>query len=206
MSLSKQLFQLLLLAYPRDFRLAYGPEMTQFFRDCYRDTHSRGLITTVEFWLRVIVDVIRTAPLERWETLRKGETMKNVKKDAIGLIACLLITVVAFLLLGYGRKHEVGSILVIGHALDAIVTAGIVANVVIFLLMMTRRSSTFRTALWSLAIVNGALLLITTLIGSRVDPEFSFGTIFIAYLVSFLFWLTIHWIWSQVRTRPESVA
>lgn len=206
MSLSKRLFQILLLAYPRDFRVAYGPEMTDFFRDCYRDTHSRGLLTVTEFWLHVIVDVIRTAPLERLETLRKGETMKNVKRDAIGLIACLLIIVIAFVLLGYGRKHEVGSILMFGHALDAIVTAGIISNLVIFALMMATRLSTFRTALFSLAIVNGALLLLVTLIGSRVDPGFRFGTVFVAYLVSFIFWATIHWIWSQLRTPSEPVA
>ncbi|HEY0762636.1 MAG TPA: hypothetical protein VGD61_09730 [Pyrinomonadaceae bacterium] len=206
MLLSKQLFQVLLLAYPRDFRVAYGPEMTQCFRDCYRDIQPRGLLTMSDFWLRVIADVIRTAPLERWETLRKGETMKNVKRDAIGLVACLVITVIAFVLLGYGRKHEVGSILMFGHALDAIVTAGILGNLVIFVLMMATRLSTFRTALWSLAIVNGALLLLATLIGSRVDPQFSFGTLFIAYLVSFIFWLTIHWIWSQIRTQAEPVS
>jgi hypothetical protein len=93
-----------------------------------------------------------------------------------------------------------------GHALDAIVTAGIIGNLLIFVLMMATRLSTFRTALWSLAIVNGALLLLATLIGSRVDPQFSFGTLFIAYLVSFIFWLTIHWIWSQVRTQAEPVS
>src|ERR1700752_2321237 len=178
MSFSKQLFQFMLLAYSRGFRFEYGTEMTQVFCDCYRDSNSRGLATVLELWLRVILDVIRTAPLERWETFRKGETMKNVKRDAIGLFACLAIIVVAFLLLGYGRKHEVGSILMFGHALDAIVTAGVIGNLIIFALMMATRLSTFRTALWSLLIVNGALLLIATLIGSRVDPAFSFPTIF----------------------------
>ena len=194
----------MLLAYPREFRFEYGTEMTQVFCDSYRDTNSRG--TVVELWLRVILDVIRTAPLERWETLRRGETMKNVKRDAIGLLACLAIIVLAFLLLGYGRKHEVGSILMFGHALDAIVTAGVISNLIIFVLMMATQRSTFRTALWSLLIVNGVLLLISTLIGSRVDPAFSFPTIFIAYLVSFIFWLTIHWLWSQIRTPTEPVA
>jgi hypothetical protein len=177
--------------------------MTQVFGDCYRDSNSRGLITLLEFWLRVVLDVIRTAPLERWETLRKVETMKNVKRDVIGLVACLAISVVALLLLGYGRKNEVGSILMIGHALDAIVTAGIIGNLIIFVLMIATRLSTFRTALWSLLIVNGALLLLATLIGSRVDPAFSFPTIFVAYLASFAFWATIHWIWSQIRISTE---
>ena len=196
----------MLLAYPREFRFEFGSEMTQVFCDCYRNTHSRGLVTVAEFWLRVIVDVIQTAPLERWETFRKGETMKNVKRDAIGLVACLAIIVVAFLLLGYGRKNDVGSILMLGHALDAIVSAGVISNLIIFVLMMTTRLSTFRTALWSLLIVNGALLLIATLIGTRVDPGFNFPTILVAYIVSFLFWLAIHWIWSQIRTQSEPVA
>jgi len=203
MSLSKQLFQFMLLAYPREFRFEYGTEMMQVFCDSYRDTNSRG--TVVELWLRVILDVIRTAPLERWETLRRGETMKNVKRDAIGLLACLAIIVLAFLLLGYGRKHEVGSILMFGHALDAIVTAGVVSNLIIFALMMATRLSTFRTALWSLLIVNGALLLIATLIGSRVDPTFNFPMVIASYLISFVFWLAIHWIWSQIRTPTEPV-
>jgi len=67
--------------------------MTQVFCDGYRDSES-----AVEFWLRVIVDVIQTAPLERWETFRNGETMKNVKRDALGLLGCLAITAVALVL------------------------------------------------------------------------------------------------------------
>lgn len=193
----------MLLAYPREFRLDYGPEMTQVFCDCYRDSNSRGLATVAELWLRVILDVIRTAPLERWETLGKGATMKNLKRDALGLFACLAIVVLAFLLHSYVRTHGGGSI---GYALDAIVTAGIVSNLIIFGLMMATRLSSFRTALWSLLIVNGALLLLATLIGTRVDPTFNFPAVLASYVVSFLFWLAIHWIWSQIRTTTEPVA
>ena len=177
MSPSKHLFQLLLLAYPRDFRLEYGSEMTLVFCDCYRDSNSRGLVTVLDLWLRVILDVIRTAPLERWETFRKVETMKNLKRDAIGLGACLAIIVVAFLLHGYARNNGAGPILMLGYALDAIVSAGVISTLIIFVLMMVAKRSTFRTALWSLLIVNGALLLISTLIGMRVDPTFNFPTI-----------------------------
>jgi len=194
----------MLLAYPREFRFEYGTEMTQVFCDSYRDTNSRG--TVVELWLRVILDVIRTAPLERWETLRRGETMRNVKRDALGLLGCLAIVGVALIPHRYMVTHGVGSMFLLGYALDAIVTAGVIGNLIIFVLMMAKRRSTFRTALWSLAIVNGALLLIAILIGIRVDPAFSFPTLFIAYLVSFIFWLAIHWLWSQIRTPAEPVA
>ena len=176
--------------------------MTHVFCDCYRDSNSRGLATVVELWVRVILDVIRTAPLERWETLGKGETMKNLKRDALGLFVCLAIVVVALLLHGYIRTHGGSSI---GYALDAIVTAGVISNLIIFGLRMATRLSTFRTALWSLLIVNGALLLLATLIGTSVGG-FNFPMVLMSYVVSFLFWLTIHWIWSQIRTPTEPVA
>jgi hypothetical protein len=203
MSTSKQLFQLLLFAYPRDFRLAYGSDMTQVFCDSYRDSNSRG--TVLEFWLRVILDVMRTAPLERLETFGKGETMKNLKRDVIGLVACLAIIVVALIPHHYLVTHGAGSLYLLGYALDAIITAGVIGNLIIFVLMLAKRRSTFRTAMWSLLIVNGALLLIAILLGIRVGG-ISFPAVILAYVVSFLFWTTIHWIWSQVRTPAEPVA
>jgi hypothetical protein len=204
MSLSKQLYQLLLLAYPREFRLDYGSEMTQVFCDCYRDSNSRGVPTVLEFWPRVILDVIRTAPLERWETLGKGETMKNLKSNVLGLLACVAIIVVALLMHSYVLKTGVGSTFLLGFALDAIVTAGVVGNLIIFVLMMATRHSTFRTALWSLLIVNGALLLIAILIGTRVGG-FNFPAVLMSYVVSFIFWTAIHWIWSQIRSSTQPV-
>lgn len=201
---SKRLFRLMLLAYPREFRLEYGSEMTQLFRDCYRDVESGGL---VGFWLRMIYDVLRTAPRERLETLGKdSETMKNLKTDAIGFLACVAIIVAAFFLLDYGRKHEVTPILLVGSALDAIVTAGVISTLIIFPLVKFTRLSRFRTALWSLLIVNGALLLIATLIGNAVDPHFNFPWVLGGYLASFIFWLTIHWLWSQTKPSTEPLA
>ena len=205
MSLSKYLYQLLLRAYPREFRLEYGSEMTQVFCDCYRDSNSRGLVTVLEFWPHVILDVIRTAPLERWETLGKGETMNNLKRDAIGLLACVAIIVVALLMHSFVLKTGFGLTFLLGYALDAIATAGIVGNLVIFVLMMATRHSTFRTALWSLLIVNGALLLLAILIGIRVGG-FNMPGVVLSYVESFLFWTTIHWIWSQIRTSTAPVA
>lgn len=201
MSLSNQLFQLMLLAYPREFRLEYGPEMTQLFRDCYRDIQADGLMSALVFWRCMILDVLRTAPLERWEALeRRCETMKNVKTDVLGLLACLAIIAGALLVFGYLRKSELASIAIVGYALDAIITAGVVSSLIIFLLALATRLRTFHTALWTLAIVHGALLLIATLLGIRVDPGFRFGMVLVAYTVSFIFWLGVHWLRSQLRT------
>src|SRR5689334_13849374 len=126
-------------------------------------------------------------------------TMKNLKSDLIGLFACLAIIALAFLLLGYVRNHE--TIVIFGHALDAIITAGIISNLIIFPLLILTRLSAFRTALWTLLAVNGALLLIATLIGNRVDPGFNFPRVLASYLVSFAFWLAIHWLRSQMRPQ-----
>jgi hypothetical protein len=207
MSRSSRVFQFVLRAYPRAFRLEYGLEMTQLFHDCDRDSQIGRSIDRARFWLHMILDVIRTAPLERWEALGKDRTiMKNLKTNALGLLVCLVVIVLAFLLLGYGRRHEVASILLLGHALDAIVTAGVIGNLIIFALFSFTHFSRFRTALWSLLLVNGSLLLIATILGSVVDPQFSFAKVFLGYLVSFLLWLSIHWIWSQTGTPSEPVA
>ena len=188
----------MLRAYPREFRLEYGLEMTQLFRDCYRDIQSGGLISAIDLWRRLILDVVRTAPLERWEALgRRYKIMKNLKSNLIGLLACLAIIAVAFLLFDYGKRHEVGTIWM--FALDAIVTAGVVANLIIFPLMTLTRFSTFRTALWTLVVVNGALFCFSALLGGLVGG-FNLPAVLFSYLISLAFWLTIHWLLSQIGT------
>ena len=201
MSVSEQLYQLMLRTYPREFRREYGPEMAQVFRDTRRELHDAARANFAAFWLRTIVDVIRSAPGEHWESLRKEyHIMQNLKRDAIGFLACVTIIVLMFLLLGYARKHEVGSILIFGRALDAIVTAGVVGNLIVFILVKVTRLSALRVALWTLIAVNGILLIISLIIGSRVDTQFSFAKVFAGYAISFSFWLAAHWLWSQIKT------
>jgi hypothetical protein len=201
MSLAKRLFQIMLLAYPREFRLAYGMEMTQVFRDCYRDIQSDGFTSGIAFWLRMILDVIRTAPLERWEALgRRYKLMKNLKSNVIGLVVCVAIIAVTLVLFDYARRHNVALIGIIGYSLDAIICAGILSTLIIFPLVMVRRVFAFRTVLWILLFVHGGLLLLAILIGIRVG--FNFPAVLVSYVVSFAFWLTIHWLLSQIRTQP----
>jgi hypothetical protein len=176
--------------------------MTQLFRDCYRDIQSDGFTGAIAFWLRMILDVIRTAPLERWEALgRRYKLMKNLKSNVIGLVVCVAIIAVTLVLFNYGRKHEVALIGIIGYLLDAIICTGAVSTLIIFPLVMVRRVSAFRTALWTLLIVHGGLLLIAILIAIRVGG-FNFPAVLASYVVSFAFWLTIHWLLSQLRTQP----
>lgn len=195
----QRLFQLILLAYPREFRHDYGAQMTQLFRDCYRvEKVNRGVLGVGRLWFRTLLDLGRAAPREYLAILGKEHSlMRNPGKNALGFLGSIALVVMAVLLLSYGRKHEVSTILVFGRALDALATAGIVGNLIIFLLMTITRLNPLRIALWTLMVVNAALLLATAIIGSKVDPAFNLGGVVLAYTISFVFWFSIHWIWSK---------
>ena len=199
----QRLFSLILLAYPRQFRHAYGAQMTQLFQDCYRfEKVNRGLIGVGALWCRTLLDLARAAPREHLESMEKEHaSMRNLGKNALGLLGSIALIVIAFLLLSYGRKNEVSTILVLGRTLDALVTTGIVANLIIFLLMSVTRLNQLRIALWTLIAVHGVLLLVAVLLGSKVDPNFQLGGVLLGYVVSFVFWLSFHWIWSKASAE-----
>src|SRR5436190_13847462 len=142
----QKLFQMVLFAYPRDFRHEYGSQMEQFFRDCYRDEKtSRGHLGVGALWFRTLLDLARAAPREHWEKLgRDNPIMKNLGKNALGLLGSIALIVIAFLLMSYGKKHEVSAILVFGRILDAAMTAGIVGNLIVFLLVTIMRFNPLR--------------------------------------------------------------
>jgi hypothetical protein len=195
----------MLLFYPREFRRDFGPDMAQVFQDCYRsEQRSRGPGGIWSLWFQTFLDLARTAPKEHLEKLGKDDSvMNNFRRDALALLGCIAIIVVAFLLLSYGRRHEVPAILIIGRALDALVTAGIVGNLIVFLLAKLTKFNPVRIALWTFLVVHGGLLLIAALIGSRVDPQFSLTGVLIAYVVSFIFWFALHWIWAKSKGSAE---
>jgi hypothetical protein len=202
MSKAERFFRVLLLAYPREFRLEYEREMLTVFRDCYRVEEDRGKL--YRLWWRVLFDVVQSAPKEHFEKFEKENLlMKNLRSDAIALIGCISIIVVALLLLNYGRKHEVASILIFGYALDALVTAGVVGNLIVFLLVNLTRFNPLRIALWTFLTVNVVLASIAAIIDSRVASPSRPGPILIGFAVSFLFWLGIHWLWAQRQNRQR---
>jgi hypothetical protein len=195
---AQKIFRLLLLAYPSEFRREYGPHMTQVFRDCYRaEEREPG-----RFWVATVLDLIRAAPREHLERLGKENSiMKNLRRDALALLGTLGIVVIAFLLLSYGRKHGVHSIIVFGYVLDALVTAGILGNIIVFLLVKTTRLNPVRTALWTFLVISAAPVLLLALTVGRSDPQFRLGSVAIGYVVSFLFWFALHWMWAKSKRQ-----
>jgi hypothetical protein len=195
---SSRVYKLLLSAYPCSFRREYGYQMQQVFRDRYRDEARRNRrLAIAGYWLRTLLDLIPSAAREHSENLRKDH---NMRRDIVSLVGCTCIILIAFTLLSYGRTHEVSAILIFGRTLDAIVTTGIIGNLLVFVLIKTTRHDSFRIALWSFLVVHGVLALLLAIIGPRLEPQFRFGPILLAYVLSFLFWVGLHWAW-QLSNR-----
>ena len=198
MNISCKLYGLLLLAYPPEFRSEYGGQMLQVFRDCYRAEARSGWLPG--FWFRTLLDLVMTAAKERADSSGRDGVFMNRRSDAVALAVCVGIIVVAFLLLSYGRKNEIGSILLFGYVLDALITTGVVGNLIVFILNKATKLNPVRTAVWTFGIIHGALLLLSVLLISRAFPRFNLAATIVGYVVSFAIWAGFHIAWHR---RPE---
>jgi hypothetical protein len=178
--------------------------MLQVFRDSYRDASvRRRMFATVNFWLAILCDLVVSASRQHLENFEEvNGAMNNVRRDLIAVIGCAVIILTAFLLLNYGRVHEVASVLVFGRVLDAVVFTGIVGNVIVFLLVKLSRRDSFRIACWTFLVVNALSALLVAVVGSRIDPQFRLGATVMAYVASLIFWLLLHYLW---RSTARSV-
>jgi len=188
-----------LLAYPPEFRGEYGGQMLQVFRDSYRAEARSGSLPV--FWLRTLIDLVMTAVKERADSSGKESVFMNRRSDALALAVCVGIIIVAFLLLSYGRKNEIGSILLFGYILDALVTTGVVGNLIVFILNKATKLNPVRTALWTFAIIHAALLFVSVFMIGRLVPRFNMAATVVGYVVSFAIWAGLHYAWW--RHRPE---
>jgi len=206
MNLSSRIYRILLLAYPSEFRREYGGQMVLVFRDGYRDEVDRNRhFAFVTYWLNTLLDLVVTATKEHSQNFGKDrQLMTNMRRDIIALLGTIAIIVAALALLNYGRSHEVSSILAVGRVLDAIVTAGIVGNLVVFLLVKFTQWNSLRIALWTFVVVHAVLVIIIAILGPQVEPQFRLGPILLAYVLSFLFWFGLHWAWRSMRQEVAS--
>ena len=169
---AEKLFRFILLVYPREFRREFGPDMAQVFRDCYRaEERNNGPLGIGLLLFHTLLDLVRNAPKEHLENFGKDNSvMKTLRKDALALLGCVGIIVVAFMLLSYGRKHEASYMPIIGYSLDALIAAGIVGNLIVFVLVKATRLNPLRTALWTLLAVDVA---VHAALGDWLAPTFA---------------------------------
>jgi hypothetical protein len=202
LNISTRVYRCLLFAYPAHFRRRFGNQMLQTFRDSYRfEVNKPG------FWLRTLVDLVLTAAQERADSSgREGVLMNNARRDAMALLACAGIIVIAVLLLSYGRKNEVSSILTFGYVLDALITTGVVGNLVFFILAKTTKLNRLRIALGTFAVVHALLLLLAVVVAGKADPGFNMGAVTVGYVVSFLIWTGLHWAWHRTDGSRQEQA
>ena len=198
------IYSLLLFAYPRSFRREYGSQMVLLLVDCQRD--ARTTSARRRLWLRTVFDLIRTAPLEHLNNLKEeNNLMRKLHRDLVAIGACVLLIVGALLLLNYGRSHQVPSILLFGHILDALAFTGIVGNLIVFLLVKLTSLRPLRVAFWTFLIVCLVPALALTLIAAAGNSNISAPNVLIGYVVSFLFWYGLHWLWSN-KLKPSETA
>jgi len=194
------IYSILLLAYPREFRREYGSQMVLLLLDCQRD--ARTTSARARLWLRTVFDLVRTAPREHLNNLKEeNKLMRKLHTDLIAIGGCVLLILGALLLLNYGRSHQVSSILLFGHVLDALVFTGIVGNLIVFLLVKLTSLRPLRVAFWTFLIVTLVPALALALIAGA-DPNFKVPNVIIGYVVSFLFWYGLHWLWSN-KLKPS---
>lgn len=70
-SISGRVYEALLVAYPKEFRRAYGPQMAQVFEDLRREERQRaGAFGITRLWVRTLLDLGATAFVERSKAMR----------------------------------------------------------------------------------------------------------------------------------------
>lgn len=197
---SEKLYGLLLLFYPAEFRREYGPHMAQLFRDRHRETFNH-----LRLWSEMIVDLVRSAPREHLEKIREGVSIMRALKT-IGL--AVIIYAVAVLLIGMFLKSMRPQLpLFIGALIDALVSVGVLFNLIFLLLWSTNLMRAARAAIASVVISTVLAGVGLALVSSKVPAEQRPGSsAIITLILSLCVWFVVHWMWAQKRTEREAAA
>ncbi|HEV2419219.1 MAG TPA: hypothetical protein VGX94_15595 [Terriglobia bacterium] len=96
---SERFYECLLLLYPPGFRLFFGPDMAQVFRDAYpREAHGKGFRRYLAFWFWTFRDLVRSLFHEWGQTLLPAEgidafiqTLTDSTAVPLGIISIVLV-------------------------------------------------------------------------------------------------------------------
>jgi hypothetical protein len=112
-SYSDHVYRVLLLAYPKEYRREYGPQMEQAFRDLRREALRRGGgIGLARLWVRVGLDLASSAVVERSED-KEIATRDHMYRPAVGFALAAALILVTVGVLGGEGDPEVMSLWVL---------------------------------------------------------------------------------------------
>ena len=97
LKLNQRIYRSLLLLYPRAFRQVYGHEMVLVFGDRLREERERsGRRASVAIWLRTLLDLFKSAPIQRME--------RSMSREATFAIAfgVTMVAAAAVFMMGLG--------------------------------------------------------------------------------------------------------
>lgn len=122
--ISERVYEALLTAYPKEFRDAYGAQMTQVFCDLHREAlESGGLAASMGLWIRTLLDLANSAVTER----------RRSKVETVSVRDPVLAAFLSFLWVGLGQLYTgqkaVGFALVVSGAVWLLVFFSGAANV-----------------------------------------------------------------------------
>jgi hypothetical protein len=114
---SERLYESLLLLYPRAFRLRFGSEMVEVFRDIYlRGPRNGGLGERLTFWLWTVGDLLLPLPRVWEQALVRPETIATLPQALADSLAVPVWVTAILLMEGYtwaaltqGLQHMVPS-------------------------------------------------------------------------------------------------
>jgi len=202
MNLSTRVYGFLLLAYPAEFRREFGSEMLQVFRDSYRAEARNGSVPS--FWWRTLLDLVSTAAKERIDNSGREGVFMNRRSDAVALLGCVGILVLAFLLHRYVTKNPAASVFLLAYVLDPLIVTGVIGNFIVFLLTKTTKFNPQRIAITVFAVVHAACLLLILVLSSIGIPGPNWGGVLIGYVLSFVIWVGLHFAW-RTTNRDQAL-
>ena len=199
-SRSRRAYALLLAAYPREFRRAYGREMLVVFSDrCREASRARGGAGLARVWGGALSDLALSAAREHLEEFRRGrEVMKTLRTVALAVAAYAFTLLVVAPLYARNIESRPGFV---NNLLDALISTGLVFNFIYLLLTLTgwlEGVRAVRAALVLTALVAVALItLMVASVGAAARPNL---WIIVAQVLSLLVWFTVH-LWWVLRRR-----
>jgi hypothetical protein len=107
---SERVYKVLLAAYPKGFRDAYGQQMEQAFRDLWWQERWGGVTGLARLWARTIVDLASSAVAERIDERKLARRHREAKMQGrrLALAGLVLLSAPLFFVVASLLKYELG--------------------------------------------------------------------------------------------------